>query len=323
MPRLSILIPCLGDARDFEDTLISVLQNRPDDCEVLVAHARPYDDPYRLSGEVCFVHVPEARENVALINTGFDAARSAVIHVLQCGIEVEEGWVEPAMRRFADDLVAAVSPVIVDRHRKDRLLTAGRCYSTLGRCSMAFAGKRLDRIGANTEVVSPTLLAGFYRRSWWRLLRLDETLGDDFADVQLGLSLKNIGARCEMEPGSVLFADKKLIAPSLNPFGFTTARRAERLFRQNREPNSSKLTLAGHALVCLIEALGSLPSPRAITGALGRITSLFEANPTISYRKQIEQVCERLRKEAEESTIQLPMVRPATGNADSRKKRAA
>src|SRR5436305_571247 len=37
VPRLSIIIPCLGGAAEFDGTLVSVLQNRPADCEVLVA----------------------------------------------------------------------------------------------------------------------------------------------------------------------------------------------------------------------------------------------------------------------------------------------
>src|SRR3954469_4194264 len=67
VPRLSIVIPCLGGAADFDATLVSVLQNRPGDCEVLVAHSEPYDDPYRLHGEVHFIHVEE-HSTVGLLN---------------------------------------------------------------------------------------------------------------------------------------------------------------------------------------------------------------------------------------------------------------
>ena len=55
VPRLSIVIPCLGGAADFDGTLVSVLQNRPADCEVLVLHTEPYDDPYGLRNEVRFM----------------------------------------------------------------------------------------------------------------------------------------------------------------------------------------------------------------------------------------------------------------------------
>jgi len=55
VPRLSIVIPCLGGAAEFDATLVSVLQHRPADCEVLVIHNEPYDDPYALGHEVRFV----------------------------------------------------------------------------------------------------------------------------------------------------------------------------------------------------------------------------------------------------------------------------
>ena len=34
--RLAIIIPFLGNSQRLEETLVSVLENRPDDCEVIV-----------------------------------------------------------------------------------------------------------------------------------------------------------------------------------------------------------------------------------------------------------------------------------------------
>ena len=81
MTRLSIVIPCLGGASDFDDTLVSVLQNRPADCEVLVAHREPYDDPYALSGEVQFIE-SQSDSLAALLNTALDQASGEVLHVM-------------------------------------------------------------------------------------------------------------------------------------------------------------------------------------------------------------------------------------------------
>ncbi len=56
-PRLSILIPALGIAEELERTLLSVLENRPEDAEVVVVDAFGYDDPYDLgSAEVRLIH---------------------------------------------------------------------------------------------------------------------------------------------------------------------------------------------------------------------------------------------------------------------------
>ncbi len=76
MPRLSIVIPVVGDPRHLDDTLVSVLQNRPDDCEILVVHNRPYDDPYELSDEVRFVEARRGSRLVDCLNVGIAASRA-------------------------------------------------------------------------------------------------------------------------------------------------------------------------------------------------------------------------------------------------------
>ena len=58
MPRLSIVIPVLGNLDRLEDTLVSVLANRPADCQVVVVLDQPYADPYDLKDEVQFIELP-------------------------------------------------------------------------------------------------------------------------------------------------------------------------------------------------------------------------------------------------------------------------
>ena len=40
-PRLSIVIPMTTGPEPLEETLVSVLENRPDDCEIIAVIARP------------------------------------------------------------------------------------------------------------------------------------------------------------------------------------------------------------------------------------------------------------------------------------------
>ena len=60
MQRLSIIVPLMGDLKRFEDTLVSVLENQPEQSEVVVVLNGPYDDPYDLRSEVKFVEAPRA-----------------------------------------------------------------------------------------------------------------------------------------------------------------------------------------------------------------------------------------------------------------------
>ena len=57
VPRLAIVISAIGSIESLEGTLVSVLENRPADCEILVVLNRPYSDPYDLQGEVRFVAI--------------------------------------------------------------------------------------------------------------------------------------------------------------------------------------------------------------------------------------------------------------------------
>ena len=75
VPRLSIVIPSVGDCNLLEDSLVSVLENRPADCEVLVVHNRPYDDPYNLAGEVRFVQANPRAGLAECLDMGTAAGR--------------------------------------------------------------------------------------------------------------------------------------------------------------------------------------------------------------------------------------------------------
>ena len=56
-PRLSIVIPA-ADTAALEETLVSVLENRPADCEIIAALAVPYADPWNIGEEVRFMQAP-------------------------------------------------------------------------------------------------------------------------------------------------------------------------------------------------------------------------------------------------------------------------
>ena len=45
MPRLAIVIRAVGSIESLEGTLVSVLENRPADCEILVALDKPTPIP--------------------------------------------------------------------------------------------------------------------------------------------------------------------------------------------------------------------------------------------------------------------------------------
>ena len=140
--RLSCIIPCTGNTEALERTLVSVLERRPDECEVLVVLTAPYDDPYKLEGEIQFVQAPAEAGLIGCLNLGIAAAKAPVVHLLASGLEVDTGWIERALAHFEDPRVAAVAPAIFDIADRGRLITAE----------------------SNSPVV-PLLEAAFYRKA--------------------------------------------------------------------------------------------------------------------------------------------------------------
>jgi hypothetical protein len=193
VPRLTIVIPCLGGAAEFDGTLVSVLQHRPADCEVLVLHVDQYDDPYGLEGEVRFLQVAGRPTLVDLVNRGLAAAAGDIIHVVACDLQPAEGWTEPALKQFQLDRdVAAVAPVILAADRQ-QIAAAGVCWSAAGQ-RRVLSGPRALEQAARAACLGPALAAGFFRRDVLEAWHgFESSLGDDLADVGLAIAIRDLG----------------------------------------------------------------------------------------------------------------------------------
>ena len=88
MPRLSTIIPHRGNSLALENTILSVLENQSDDCEVILVHDGSYSDPYNLSDELLIIE--EQTDNpITLLNVGLMAACSPTICVLTPGATLQ------------------------------------------------------------------------------------------------------------------------------------------------------------------------------------------------------------------------------------------
>lgn len=212
MARLSIIIPVLGQLKRLEDTLVSVLENRPANCQILVVFNQPYDDPYDLKGEVTIVEAAGGCGFAQSCNAGLSAAAAPVVHVLSCGVSVTPGWADAALRPFDTPDVAAVAPVVLDRGDPTWVLSAGIAYRPGGRV------QRLTAEGSPDCLSGPDTLAGFYRKSALESVSgLRAGLGDSVAGVDLALRLHHAGYRLIVEPDCRAYADRALVdePPSL------------------------------------------------------------------------------------------------------------
>lgn len=275
--RLSIVISAVGDRCDLEDTLVSVLSHRPTDCEVLVACPGAYDDPYDLGDEVRFIEIDERASRIELTNGGIDASRGEVIHLLDAGLEVVEGWTELPIRWIQRDRsVAAVSPLVVARDDPRRTVAAGVRYHCRGRRHVTGAdGCVADIAYYRGQIDGPTISAGFYRRAALTATGgFDPRMGSQLADVDWVMRLYESGGRCIFEPNCPLIGSADMFRDGGG--GFRQGRCAELLFWRHLAHEGPWRSLLLHPLEVVADGLRQVPRPAAITGLIGRAVAWCE-----------------------------------------------
>jgi hypothetical protein len=255
------VIPALGGVDLWEEGLVSVLQHRPADSEVLVVLVEPYDDPYDLKDEVRFVHAPRDAGQVACLQCGLDASRAPLVHFLASGRQVEEHWAELAVRHFDDPRIAAVVPAT----NSGRAVWAGIRYSSGGRRGL----RAMSKTPGRTKILGPELRAAFYRRAALEAVGgLEAAVGDELADVELALALRQAGLTVALEPESRVHES---IDGAPRAGAFRRGLYAERLFWRNAPARGWTLSLLAHPWV-LAMSLFTAGSPSSVAPyLLGRL----------------------------------------------------
>jgi hypothetical protein len=306
--KLSIVIPVLGRLNLLEHSLVSILENRPDECEVLVVLNSPYDDPYALAGEVEFVEAPRGAGLIESLATGVAASRAPIVHVLACGVEVSEGWVETPLRQFKDPSVAAVAPLVLDRFQQQQIVSVGVGYRKGGSLRHIGEGKRLPGLGPwAAEMIGPSLLAGYYRKSVIEQLGgWDERLGAAGAAADMALGWKQAGLRTVLDPQSKVFAPPA--ARQLESGTFAQAMAAERMFLSHVAEGEWTPALLAHLFVAAADVCGSLPRPASLLKLLGRTAGWLQYSACRrKHREFLQRIAEASQSnEAAKSVIPRP-----------------
>jgi len=313
----------LGPCEQFEDTLASVLQHRPDRSEIIVAHRCPYADPYHLQGEVTFSHV-ESTSLVDLVNDAIQDARGEVIHVLASGCEVRDGWTHAALRHFADPRIAAVAPLVLQLASPGRIETMGVRYTLGGeRISVGHDVAIPDHHALLDEVLGPSLLAGFFSKD--ALLALGgfcRDVGDELADVDFALALRDLGCR------TVLESKSQVSYASLNGhrslFGaISRGVGAETLFWRHLANEGRAAGLLAHPLSTLVEAVHHEGLIGGSLKLLGRTLGLSNIRASGAYQKQLSAAAELLGDlEVRGETLSLAAAREQRTSATAPKRPA-
>lgn len=299
MPRLSIVIPSPDFNGDVEDTLVSILQNRPTSSEVILVTAGRYDDPYQLSDEVEFAEENAGASILRLINRGFQEARAEIVHVVLPGVRVVEGWTEAVPACFDNPRVAAVSPALKHNTPKSLRASLGVHYRSFGVRRVVGRGLRFSASALRAApILGPTLHAGFYRRDVvLGLGGFDENVGWELADVDMGLAMRELGYTARVAPECQVL---QVATPASFESAFQRSRHAERLFHRYASKGISQTLM--HGAASLASGLSYLLPHRMVASIAGRIAARWEKNPSHPLAGRIEKARSYLaERETDES----------------------
>ena len=190
---------------------------------------------------------------------------------------------------------------------------AAGVYWTLG-------GARKLATARSFKVVAPLLQAAFIRRDVLSALGgLESHLGDELADVGLGLALRELGLKTICEPKSrIIQTAAGLPASSTN--SFSQGQRAERLFWRHAGQAGLALALIAHPFTVAADLLSRLPKIGSLLNPLGRLLGLCEFGALARYRIRLAEAAGQLADaSAEPATLSLAAAReqaaPAAGSA--------
>ncbi len=288
MPRLSIIIPYLSADDPLEDTLVSVLQNRPADCEVIVVHRGPYDDPYNLGDEVTFIGVDRDSAVADCLNSANQAARGDVVHFLGCGCEVEDGWTEAALAHFDHPRVAMISPLVVDAQEQQCVVTAGVRMALDGSRRDCCAGKDLTlRTTLLARPAGPSRLAGFYRRQVVAACGgFSAEVSEHYLDLDLALSIRSLRFVCKFAPDCVVRTGQ---SSDLDHTSISRGRNAQRLAWRHASSNGWIKTIVAHPLAVAVGVAAGCFRPATWLRLLGRAAACGEIGRFIRHQRRLDQ----------------------------------
>jgi len=291
VPRLAIILSAVGSVESWEATLVSILENRPADCEIVVALREPYADPYDLKDEVRFLEPPRRARATQVLNAALAATRAPLVHLLASGCKVSEGWTDAPVARFGDRRLAAVSPLVWDASQPKRLLAAGVGYRIRGQRVRVGEGLSAAEPEALSTVIGPCLFAAFYRRAALDFVGGFSTqLAPRQADADLALVLRAAGFTSAVESRSTIYAGSQVDRAE----GAGTESLAdERLFWRNWRGAGSTRALVSHLALACADVLGGLPGPRAVARFAGRLRGALEFGSHARHQRLVNELAAR------------------------------
>lgn len=199
MPRLSLIVPFQCDSQALENTLVSVLELRSPDDELLVVHRGEYQDPYGLQGnEAKVLETPASSSLAEQLNIAVQNATGDVLQVVLPGAVLEHDWCIDALAAFDEldvDIIA--------------LGVSGSGTSSLQYGFEADVIPQRRATGEASKIAGPLLAGTMIRRSAIQCLGGWNTkIPGDLIDFELCLMAKVLGLQIGVVEDSSVTCDE-------------------------------------------------------------------------------------------------------------------
>lgn len=199
MPRLSLIVPFQCDSQALENTLVSVLELRSPDDELLIVHRGEYQDPYGLQGnEAKVLETPASTSLAEQLNIAVQNATGDVLQVVLPGTVLEADWCVDALVAFDEmdiDMIA--------------LGVSGSGANSLQYGFEADLIPQRRATGEASKIAGPLLAGTMIRRSAIECLGGWNTkIPGDLIDFELCLMAKLLGLQVGVVEGSSVTCDE-------------------------------------------------------------------------------------------------------------------
>lgn len=199
MPRLSLIVPFQCDSQALENTLVSVLELRSPDDELLIVHRGEYQDPYGLQGnEAKVLETPASTSLAEQLNIAVQNATGDVLQVVLPGTVLEPDW--------CVDALAAFDELDVD------MIALGVSGSGANSLQYGFEADLIPQrraTGEASKIAGPLLAGTMIRRSAIECLGGWNTkIPGDLIDFELCLMAKLLGLQVGVVEGSSVTCDE-------------------------------------------------------------------------------------------------------------------
>ncbi len=291
VPRLSIIVPHLHDDSGLELTLLSILESRESDFEIVIAHDGLYSDPYALDqDEAILIESESGASFTTQLNLAVASACSPIIQVILPGCVVDSHWCDEALSLMNDNRVSAICLPIGD-------IASNEVY--VGLSGESLPHRRVTQLDQNA--VAPLLCGGVFRKRVLRNLGgWFEPCQREIAEVEFALMVSAMEIEIEIAREVTMKAPKRVAVGQ--EAGYEIGRACGQLACAYAAIEESGVVIDSLARR-LGHLAGGLMSPKTVAERLGWVMGIRDRSLVRSIQNRLESAGAHLG--AERQTIPM------------------